>query len=132
MQGTLARVRPGEPRDLDAERLRFRAGAGTVVIVLSPMLHEVVVTATAALAGSGLPVIVVDTLPDGAAPAVPRDTDPVIAGLAWRMRLTDREVLFARLSRIGCPVVPWRGPGTLDDVLHRLARRAQLPQVRSR
>ena len=62
----------------------------------------------------------------------PRDTDPVIADLAWRMRLTDREVLFARLSRIGCPAVPWRGPGTLDDVLHRLARRAQLPQVRAR
>jgi hypothetical protein len=75
---------------------------------------------------------VVDTLPDGAAPAVARDTDPVIADLAWRMRLTDRELLFARLARIGCPVVPWRGQGTLDDVLHRLARRAQLPQVRSR
>jgi hypothetical protein len=29
-------------------------------------------------------------------------------------------------------VVSWRGPGTLDDVLHRLARRAQLPQVRVR
>ena len=129
---TLARLRPGEPRDLDADRLRFRAGAGTVVIVLSPMLHEVVVAATAALAGSGLPVIVVDTLPEGTAPSVPRDTDPVIADLAWRMRLTDREVLFARLSRIGCPAVPWRGPGTLDDVLHRLARRAQLPQVRAR
>ena len=26
--------------------------------------------------------------------------------------------------------MPWRGPGTLDEVLHRLARRAQLPQVR--
>ena len=132
LQGTLARVHPGEPRDLAADRLRFRAGAGTVVIVLSPMLHEVIVTATVALAGSGLPVIVVDTLPEGAAPAVARDTDPVIADLAWRMRLTDRELLFARLARIGCPVVPWRGQGTLDDVLHRLARRAQLPQVRSR
>ena len=132
VHGTLARVRPGEPHDLSADRLRFRAGAGTVVIVLSPMLHEVVVTATAALAGRGLPVIVVDTLPEGTYPAVPRDTDPVIAGLAWRMRLTDREVLFARLSRIGCPAVPWRGPGTLDAVLHRLARRAQLPQVRVR
>jgi len=132
VHGTLARVRPGEPQDLCADRLRFRAGAGTVVIVLSPMLQEVVVTATAALAGRGLPVIVVDTLPEGTYPAVPRETDSVIAGLAWRMRLTDREVLFARLSRIGCPAVPWRGPGTLDAVLHRLARRAQLPQVRVR
>ena len=106
--------------------------AGTVVIVLSPMLHEVVVTATAALTGKGLPVIVVDTLPEGASPAVARDTDPVIADLAWRIRLTDRDVLFARLARIGCPVVPWRGPGHPGRVLHRLARRAQLPQVRVR
>ena len=132
LQGTLTRVRPGEPHDLSAERLHFRAGPGTVVIVLSPMLHDVVVTATAVLAGRGLPVIVVDTLPDGIVPAVAGDADPVVAGLAWRMRLTDRDVLFAQLSRLGCPAVPWRGPGTLDDVLHRLARRAQLPRVRSR
>ena len=132
LQGTLARVRPGEPRELRAEQLRFGAAPGTVVIVLSPMLHEVVVAATAALAGSGLPVIVVDTLPEGISPVVARDTDPVVADLAWRMRLTDRDVLVAQLSRIGCPAVPWRGPGTLDDVLHRLARRAQLPRVRVR
>jgi len=132
IQGTLARVRPGEPRDLAADRIRFGATTGTVVIVLSPMLHEVAVTATVGLAGSGLPVIVVDALPEGAAPAVARDVDPTIAALAWRMRLTDRHALFARLARIGCPVVPWRGPGTLDEVLHRLARRAQLPQVVTR
>jgi hypothetical protein len=29
-------------------------------------------------------------------------------------------------------VVAWRGPGTLDDVLRRLARRAELPRVVSR
>lgn len=132
IQGTLARVRPGEPRDLSAERLRLRVTAGTVVIVLSPMLHEVVVTATVALAGRGLPVIVVDTLPEDAAPAVAKDTDPTIADLAWRLRRADRDLLFAKLARVGCPAVPWRGPGTLDEVLRRLARRAQLPQVRAR
>ncbi len=35
-------------------------------------------------------------------------------------------------SGLGCPVVPWRGPGTVDDVLRRLSRRAQLPRVVSR
>ena len=30
------------------------------------------------------------------------------------------------------PVVTWRGPGTLDEVLRRLARRSQLPQVAAR
>ena len=39
---------------------------------------------------------------------------------------------WSRLAAIGAPVVVWRGPGTLDDVLHRLARRAQLPRVRAR
>ena len=38
--GRLARVRPGEPRDLAPERLQLRATAGTVVIVLSPMLTD--------------------------------------------------------------------------------------------
>ena len=37
--------------------------------------------------------------------------------------------VLQRLAALGCPVVPWRGPGTLDDVLRRLARRAQLPRV---
>ena len=41
--------------------------------------------------------------------------------------VTDAQTAQARalLSR-------WRGPGTLDDVLRRLARRAQLPVVRVR
>jgi uncharacterized protein (DUF58 family) len=132
IQGALARVRPGEPREVTADRLRFGATTGTVVVLLSPMLHELAVAATVTLAGRGLPVIVVDTLPDGASPAVARDVAPAIADLAWRMRLTDREELFAGLARIGCPVVRWRGPGTLDEVLHRLARRAQLPRVATR
>ena len=40
--------------------------------------------------------------------------------------------VLARLASMGCPVVAWRGPGTVDEVLRRLARRAQLPQVRVR
>jgi hypothetical protein len=39
------------------------------------------------------------------------------------MRLLEREVLLARLRRSGIPVVAWRGPGTLDEVLRRLGRR---------
>jgi hypothetical protein len=41
-------------------------------------------------------------------------------------------VVLDRLAALGCPVVAWRGPGTLDDVLRRLARRAQVPRVVSR
>ena len=106
--------------------------AGTVVIVLSPMLDDAITTATATLARRGLPVLVVDTLPEDVAPAVAEGVDPAVADLAWRMRRVDRDHQLARLVTLGCPVVPWRGPGTLDNVMRRLARRAQLPQVVTR
>ena len=130
--GTIAGLRVGEPHAEGAEMLQFGATAGTVVIVLSPMLAESIGTATAALVRRGLPVLVIDTLPPGAEPAVAEGTDPVLADLAWRMRKVEREQVLGRLAALGCPVVGWRGPGTMDDVLRRLARRAQLPQVRVR
>ena len=132
LQTTLARLQPGQPRDYSIDRLQFRAAAGTVVLVLSPMLHEAVVTATAKLVRGGLPVLVIDTLPPEAPPAVAEGGDPRAASLAWRMRLTDRDGLLAQLARTGCPIVPWQGPGTLDLVLHRLARRAQAPRTVAR
>ena len=127
--GRLARVQAGEPRDLAPERLHLRATAGTVVIVLSPMLTDAMGTAVALLARRRLPVMVVDTLPPDVVPAAVEGTDPVIAGLAWRLRRLDREQQLARLPALGCPVVTWRGPGTLDEVMRRLARRAQLPRA---
>jgi len=77
-------------------------------------------------------VLVVDTLPDEVGGLSPDGTDRFVADLAWRLRRTEREQFLTALAREGCPVVAWRGPGTLDDVLHRLARRAQLPQARVR
>ncbi len=130
--GRLAGLQVGTPRGLDADRVQLRAAAGTVVIVLSPMLSEAMASVTATLVRRGLPVLVVDTLPADAAPAVVEGTDPAVAALAWRMRRIERQAVLDRLAALGCPVVPWRGPGTLDDVLRRLARRAQLPQVRAR
>ncbi len=131
LQTTLARLQPGRPRDYSVDRLQFRATGGTVVLVLSPMLDEAVVTATANLVRLGLPVMVIDTLPPDAPPAA-EGSDSRAAWLAWRMRLTDREGLLAQLARTGCPIVPWQGPGTLDLVLHRLARRAQAPRTVAR
>ena len=132
IQNRLALLVPGEPRGISAELLQFRASAGTVVMVFSPMLNEAIASATAAVVRSGLPVLVVDTLRDEAAPAVLEGTDPRIADLAWRMRRLERDHVLERLSGLGCPVVAWRGPGTLDDVLRRLARRAQLPRLAGR
>ncbi len=116
---TLARVVPGENRDLDLDRMRFQVSAGSIVLVFSPMLSQVSVVATTTLAARGLDVVVVDCLPDDI--DVAGDDERV--ALAWRMRLLEREVLLTRLRRTGIPVVAWRGPGTLDEVLRRLGRR---------
>ena len=65
-----------------------------------------------------------DTLPPEALPEPAQD--PHSAGrLAWRMRLLERQMQLTEVTRRGIPVVAWRGPGTLDEVLRRLARRAR-------
>lgn len=121
--GALARVVPGEDRDLDPQHARFRVPAGTVVVVFSSMLSQASVATTTKLASRGLDVVVVDCLP----------ADPDLGGrqpqfaLAWRMRLLERRALLARAERAGIPVVAWRGPGTLDEVMRRLRRRAVAP-----
>ena len=125
----LATVRPGMPRNVEIDQIDFRATAGTVVVVLSPMLSEQVANATVRLVRRGLPVMVVDPLPADATPLVWPDVDQQISSLAWRMRLLDRTHLLESLSGSGCPVVPWSGPRTLEEVVRRLARRAQLPRV---
>lgn len=129
VQETLLTVVPGAPEDLS--ELRLHAPAGTVVVVLSPMLDEVVVAAAATLMQRGLSVLVVDTLPASVVPGVGDAVPPDVAALAWRMRRAERADVLDRLARAGCPVVEWRGPGTLDEVLVRLARRAQVPRVGS-
>ncbi len=132
LQFRLARLVPNEPRRLAADQLQLLATPGTVVLVLSPMLADVVATVTAGLLRGGLPVLVVDTLPEGTVPATVEGTGPRVADLAWRMRRLEREAVLDRLASLACPVVAWRGPGTLDDVLRRLARRSRLPRVRPR
>lgn len=125
----LARVQPGRPLDRFAERLEIGAGAGTFVVVLSPMLEGAVMSATAGLVRHGLPVMVIDTLPRTTGLARRENLDPAVADLAWRLRRLERDTLADQLAATGCPVVRWRGAGTLDEVLQRLARRAPAPTV---
>lgn len=117
---TLARVTPGKGGPVPH---RVAVPAGAVVVVLSPMLSELAVSTTSALARRGVDVVVVDTLPGEVAFA--DDT----RRLAWRLRRLEREATLSRLEHIGVPVVAWRGPGTLDQVLRRLTRRAGAPRV---
>jgi hypothetical protein len=123
---TLARMQAGAqgPRGTTS---RLRVPAGAIAVVLSPLLADEAVAAVLGLARSGVSVVVVDTLP----------TDPTLpygvrGRLAWRLRLLERDSLLLRLSRAGVPVVRWRGPGTLDEVLRGLGRRAHLPRVVAR
>ena len=123
---TLARVRPGEDGSAPARPLRLRAPAGTIVVVLSPLLSQTSVAATTTLAARGLDVVVVDCLPEDLDVARADATDAAEA-LAWRMRLLERDLVVERVARRGVPVVAWRGPGTLDEVLRRLSRRPARP-----
>ena len=132
LQDQLATVRVGEVGEPDSGVLQLGVTGGAVVIVLSPMLAEPIGTVAATLTRRGVAVLVVDTLPPDARPVVAEGVDPQLASLAWRMRLVERAVVLDRLGSLGCPVVAWRGPGTLDDVMRRLSRRAQLPRVVNR
>ncbi len=118
---TLATVVPDPVRP--AARLRLGASAGTTVLVLSPLLAPLVTSTLADLAHRGLPVVAIDTLPDR------RPTGLTRGDLAWRLRLAERRLELVELARAGIPVVAWRGPGTLDEVMRRLARRSQLPRA---
>ncbi len=130
LQHTLAGIRPGEVEaDSDHGVLRLGVTGGTVVVMLSPMLAEGIGALGARLTRRGVAVLVVDTLPPDVRPAVAEGTDPQLAAFAWRLRSLERTVVLQRLATLGCPVVPWRGPGTIDVVMRRLARRAELPRV---
>ena len=127
LQELLAQVHAGWPESLSTRRLRLRIGANSVVVVLSPLLTPEITTAMVTLTRRGLDVVCIDTLAPDTLPDTARD--PQSAGrLAWRLRLLEREVQRTEVARRGIPVVPWRGPGTLDDVLRRLARRSRLPR----
>ena len=129
LTGTLARVQP-DSHTVGDEALELGVTGGCVVYVLSPMLHAPIVNTIATLARRGLVVVAIDTLGERSVDELGGPRSP--AGLAWRMRRIERDGMLERLAGLGCPVVTWRGPGTLDEVLHRLARRAQVPQVRTR
>ncbi|HEY7008907.1 MAG TPA: DUF58 domain-containing protein [Jatrophihabitantaceae bacterium] len=90
----------------------------TLVIVFSALLDDTIEQHLAAIAQAGHTLLVVDTLPADAHPTEKGEW----AGVAWRIVLLQRDTLSKRLVHNGIPVLPWRGPGSLDDVLVRLAR----------
>jgi uncharacterized protein (DUF58 family) len=126
---TLAAIRPGTDRGDPDERLtQLGIGAGALVVMLSPLVSPVALQQAVALTSRGLTVVVIDSLPDEL--AVP-DVDGY-AHLAWRLRMLERSREIRRIEQAGVPVVAWRGPGSLDQVLRELARRAAGPRMAHR
>lgn len=130
LHGALADVRVAESVYDDTARVELRVGAGTTVVLLSPLLSAAVATTAATLVRRGVPTVVIDTLPPDLEPDL-GDRDPAVSALAWRMRLLERAQVTTALDAIGCPVVAWHGRGTIDDVFRGLARRSQHPRLRA-
>ena len=117
---------------------------GSLIITLTPLLDETVMESIGSSARQGNAVIVIDTLPpglsdvagvDALSPArirtIMRDEgrDPRLAARAWQLRRAERQELIATLAELGVPVVAWRGPGTLDEVLRDVSRMAAAPRL---
>ena len=110
----------------DPRAVLLGVSAGTVVVLLSPLISPVALAHGVTLARRGLTVIVVDTLPEGLVAG--DDGEPLLA-LAWRIRLLERRRELQRVQASGIPVVAWRGPGSLDQVLSDVSRRSRAPRM---
>lgn len=106
-----------------ARRVRLPVEPGCTVLMLSSILTDVAPAITMGLAQRGVPMIVLDTMPD----AVGLE-DP-LSHLAVRLRLLERRTVIDRLTQAGAQVTPWVGAGSLELPMRRLARR---PPVRVR
>ncbi len=110
----------------NADLLRVRpVEAGAMVVAFSPLVGHHGRAHVLSLAQHGHIVIVVDTQPP--------DPPPVLSpwdALAQRVRTMERQADIDHLAELGVPVVPWRGPGTLDDVLRNASRLAGAPRSR--
>lgn len=123
---TLSLVATGPQDEPDPRQLRRGLGVGALVVMVSALVSPMALSHAAALARSGVSVVVVDVLVDDVAP--PGEAEP-IGLLAWRIRMLERDAEVRRIQHEGVPVVPWRGHGSLDEVLRSLARRGQRGRV---
>ena len=125
---TLARVRPTPSRRAFASsqvtQWRHVSTTGQMTVMLSPMIAPDSLDLAVSLARQGHAVVVIDTLPEH----VVVDDDQLTA-LAWRIRLLERRRELRLMAAAGIPVVAWRGPGSLDQVIRDIARRTTGPRL---
>lgn len=125
---SLAVLEPATERVDDGERATAGIPPGALVVVLSPLVDPSMVAVVGRLGSRGLTTVVVDTMPEH----LWEQQDDPYAALSWRLRRVTRSAQLDRLSDLGVPTVPWRGPGSLDAVLRDLSRRARAPRVARR
>lgn len=121
----LAQVSPATDRHLDTLRSLDGLTRGSLVVVLSPLMHPDMAGVVSATAARGLTTVAVDTLPAH----LGADAHDEYANLAWRIRRLERREQIHQLSAAGVPVIPWLGPGSLDVVLRDLTRRQRHPRL---
>lgn len=130
MLDTLAALKPGGVRTSERPGPRgghHATGDSRMTVMLSPLVSPVALERAVAIGRRGVAVVVVDTLPD----EVVEDDDRALA-LAWRLRLLERRRELRHVRAAGIPVVTWQGPGSLDQFLRDVARRASAPRVSPR
>src|SRR6476620_4090979 len=125
---TLAAISPATERRDSGEHAIRGVDPNALCLVLSPLIDLTMVTLAHTLAARGMTVVVVDTFPDH----LVADPSSVYQALAWRIRLLSRDAEVHNLRLRGVPVVPWRGAGSLDQVLRDIARRASAPRMARR
>ena len=128
----LAAIRPGG-QAADASETRLQVDPGALVLLCSPLISPATMERAVGLVRRGLTVVVIDTLPDQLEHqpglALWGSEADELAALAWRIRLLERDADVTRVVEAGVPVVPWRGPGSLDQVLRDASRRARMPRL---
>jgi uncharacterized protein (DUF58 family) len=131
MLSSLARVTPAGVVADQSTDPRMRLDPGALVFICSPLISPASMQRAVDLARRGLTMVVVDTLPENLKHLADADDDPAVS-LAWRIRLLQRDAEVRAVATEGVPVVPWRGPGSLDQVLRQVSRRARAPRLVAR
>lgn len=104
--------------------------SGTLVFFCSPLLEREAVDELVRLRRLGAEVVGVDTLPEGVGQLADvrsfgRDS---YLGEAWVLRRMERDGVLAQLRTLGIPVVPWRGTGSLANVLLEMEAARSAPR----
>jgi hypothetical protein len=97
-----------------------------LVVVLTPLLAAQSAEMIATIARAGRSVVAVDTLGQLAERPVIGTQWTDVARRLWRL---ERENTIGQLREAGVPIAAWAGAGTLDQVLHDMARIAAAPRI---